>query len=74
MLCDNEGFQKHMTGYLNNIITKDIEQYKSTLKMTHINDKIQHIHPFTIRPLDKCINTFDELFQNDVCNLINICN
>jgi hypothetical protein len=42
--------------------------------MTHINDEIQHIHPCTTRPLDTSINTFDELFQNDVCNLINVCN
>ncbi len=42
--------------------------------MTHINDKIQHIHPCTTRPPNTCINTFDELFQNDVCNLINVCN
>jgi hypothetical protein len=42
--------------------------------MTHINDEIQHIHPCTTRPLDISINTFDELFQNDVCILINVCN
>jgi hypothetical protein len=74
MLCDNEGFQKHMIGYLNNIITINNEQYKSTLKMTHVNDEIQHIHPCTTRLANTCINIFDELFQNDVCNLINVCN
>jgi hypothetical protein len=74
MLCDNEGFQKHMIDYLNNIIIRDVEQYKSTSKMTHVNDEIQHIHPCTIRPPDISINTFDELFQNDVCNFINVCN
>jgi hypothetical protein len=42
--------------------------------MTHVNDKIQHIYPCTTRPSNTCINTFDELFQNDVCNLINVCN
>jgi hypothetical protein len=74
MLCDNEGFQKHMIDYLNNIITRDIKQYKLTSKMTHINDEIQHIHPCTTRPFDRGINTFDKLFQNDVCNLMNVCN
>jgi hypothetical protein len=28
MFCDNEGFQKHMIDYLNNIIIRNIEQYK----------------------------------------------
>jgi hypothetical protein len=41
--------------------------------MTHVNDEIQHIHPHTIRPPNISINTFDELFQNDVCNFINVC-
>ncbi len=59
MLCDNESFQKHMIDYLNNIIIRDIEQYKSTSKLTHINDEIQHIHPCTIRPHDTGINIFD---------------
>jgi hypothetical protein len=42
--------------------------------MTHVNDEIQHIHPCTTRPPDTSINTFDKLFQNDVCILINVCN
>ncbi len=42
--------------------------------MTHVNDEIQHIHACTIRPHDIGINTFDELFQNDVYNFINVCN
>jgi len=74
MLCDNEGFKKHTIDYLNNIIVRNIEQYKSTLKMTHVNDEIQHIHPCTTRPLNICINTFNKSFENDVCNLINIYN
>jgi hypothetical protein len=47
MLCDNEGFQKHMIDYLNNIIIKNMEQNKSISKITHLNDEIQHIHPCT---------------------------
>jgi hypothetical protein len=74
MLCDNEGFQKHMIDYLNNIIIKNMEQNKSTSKITHVNDEIQHIHPCTTRPLDTCMNAFDKLFQNDVCILMNVCN
>jgi len=74
MLCDNEGFQKHMIDYLNNIIIKNMEQNKSTSKITHVNDEIQHIHPCTTRPLDTSMNAFDELFQNDVCDLMNVCN
>jgi hypothetical protein len=45
MLRDNEGFPKHMTAFLNNIISKNMEQNKSTSKMTQVNDEIQHIHP-----------------------------
>jgi uncharacterized protein YihD (DUF1040 family) len=30
MLCDNEGFWKHMIDYLNNIIIRNIKQYKLT--------------------------------------------
>ncbi len=63
-----------MINYLNNIITKNMEQNKPTSKMTHVNDEIQHIHPCTTRPLDTGMNAFDELFQNDVCNLMNVCN
>jgi len=74
MLCDNEGFQKQMIDYLNNIITKNMEQNKSTSKITHVNDEIQHIHPSTTRPLDTCMNALDKLFQNDVSNLMNVCN
>jgi len=74
MLCDNEGFRKHMIDYLNNIIIKTIEQYKSISKMKHVNDEIQHIHLCTTRPPDTSINIFNKLFRNDVCNLINVCN
>jgi hypothetical protein len=45
MLFDNEGFQKHMIDYLNNIIIKNMEQNNSTSKIKHVNDEIQHIHP-----------------------------
>ncbi len=74
MLYDNEGFKKHMIDYLNNIIVRDIEQYKSISKTTYVNNEIRHIHPCTIKPPDIGINTFNELFQNDVCNFINVCN
>jgi len=74
MLCDNEGFRKHMIDYLNNIITKNTEQNKSTSKITHVNDEIQHIHPCTTKPLDTSMNAFGKLFQNDMCNLMNVCN
>jgi hypothetical protein len=74
MLCDNEGFRKHMIDYLNNIITKNMEQNKSTSKITHVNDEIQHVDPCTTRIIDTCMNAFDKLFQNDVCNLMNVCN
>jgi hypothetical protein len=33
-----------MIDYLNNIISKNIEQCKSTSKMKHVNDEIQHVH------------------------------
>jgi hypothetical protein len=42
--------------------------------MTHLNDEIQHIHPCTTITCDTSINTFNKLFQNDMCNLINVCN
>ncbi len=74
MLCYNEDFRKHMIDYLNNIIIRNNEQYKSTFKMTHVNDEIKHIHPCTIRPPNICINTFEKSFQNDVWNLINVYN
>jgi hypothetical protein len=51
-----------------------MEQNKSTSKMTQVNDEIQHIHPWTIRPVDTCMNGFDKLFQNGVYNLMNVCN
>jgi hypothetical protein len=73
MLCDNEDFWKHMIDYLNNIITRNIEQYKSTSKMKDVSDEIQHTHQCITRPLDTSINILDELFWNDVCNLINVC-
>jgi hypothetical protein len=63
-----------MIDYLNNIIIRDIEQYKSTSKMKDVSEEIQHIHPCTTRPPNKSINTFDKLFRNDVYNLINVCN
>jgi len=74
MLFDNEGFQKHMIDYINNITIKNMEQNNSTSKIKHVNDEIQHIHPCTTRPLDTCMNAFDKLFQNDVCILMNVCN
>jgi hypothetical protein len=75
MICDNEGFRKHMIDYkLNNIIIRDIKQHKSTSKMRDVSDNIQHIHPCTTRPPNKSINTFDKLFQNDLYTLINVCN
>jgi hypothetical protein len=42
--------------------------------MKHVNDEIQQIHLCTTRPLDTNINIFNKLFQNDACNLINVCN
>jgi hypothetical protein len=58
-----------MIDYLNNIITKNMEQNKSTSKMTHVNNEIQHIRPCTTRPVETTMNGFDKLVQNDVCNL-----
>ncbi len=58
-----------MIDYLNVIIKS-----RTTTKMTHLNDEIQHIHPCGTRPPNTSMDIFDKLFQNDVCNLINVCN
>ncbi len=39
-----------------------------------INDNLDNIHPYTTRPLDLEEKTFTKLFQNDIHNLMNICN
>jgi hypothetical protein len=39
-----------------------------------INDNLDNIHPYTIRPLDLEEKTFTKLFQNDIHKLMNICN
>jgi hypothetical protein len=69
MLHNNEDFQKNMINYLNDIITWNINQFKSSNpKMLEINDKHDDcIHPCTIRPPNTNENTFHKLFNNLVC-------
>jgi hypothetical protein len=65
-----------MINYLSEIITQDINKYKSFNSITqNENDKCDdYIHPCTTRPLDTNENILHELFDNDVCKLLNICN
>jgi hypothetical protein len=75
-LHDNEYLWKHTINYLNDIITRDINMYKSSNSITqNENDKCDdYIHPCTTRPLDTNENTFHELFDNDVCKWMYVCN
>ncbi len=75
-LRDDENFRENMINYLNEIITQDVNRYKFSNSVTqNENDKCDdYIHPCTTRPLDTNENTFHELFDNDVCKLMNICN
>jgi len=66
-----------MINYLNNIITQNINKYKSCpimIDTNNINDNLDNIHPYTTRPLDPKEKTFTKLFQNDIHKLMNICN
>jgi hypothetical protein len=76
-LLDNEIFRQNMIHYLNDIITWDINKYKSCPIMIDTNcidDNLDNIHPYTTRPLDLEEKTFTKLFQNDIHKLMNICN
>jgi hypothetical protein len=75
-LRDDEYLWEHTINYLNDIITRDINMYKSSNSITqNENDKCDdYIHPCTARPLDTNENTFHELFDNDVCKWMNVCN
>jgi hypothetical protein len=76
-LLDNEIFGQNMTNYLNDIITQNINTYKScpiVIDTNFINDNLHNIHPYTTRPLDHEEKTFTKLFQNDIHKLMNICN
>jgi len=66
-----------MINYLNNIITQNINKYKSCpimIDTNNINDNLDNIHPYTTWPLDLEEKTFTKLFQNDIHKLMNICN
>jgi hypothetical protein len=58
-----------MINYLNDIITRNINQYKScpiTTDTNCIDNNLDSIHPHTTKPLDIEKKTFTKLFQNDV--------
>jgi hypothetical protein len=62
---------------LNDIITGDINKYKSCpimIDTNYIDDNLDNIHPYTTRPLDLEEKTFTKLFQNDIDKLMNTCN
>jgi hypothetical protein len=65
-----------MINYLNDIITQDINMYKSFNSITkNENDKCDdYIHPCTTRPSNTNENIFHELFDNDVWKLMDVCN
>jgi hypothetical protein len=64
-----------MINYLNDIITLNINKpYPIMIDTNCINDNLDNIHPYTTRPLDLEEKTFTKLFQNDIHNLMNICN
>jgi hypothetical protein len=65
-----------MINYLNDIITQDINMYKSFNSITqNENDKCDDcIHPCTTSPLNTNENIFHELFDNHVWKLMNVCN
>jgi hypothetical protein len=76
-LLDDDIFQQNTINYLNEIITREINQYKScpiTTNTNCIDDNLDNIHPCTTRPLDLEEKTFTILFQNDIHKLMNICN
>jgi hypothetical protein len=66
-----------MINYLNDIITWNINRYKScpiTIDTNCVNDNLDNIHPCAIRPLDLEEKKFTKLFQNDIHKLMNIFN
>jgi hypothetical protein len=66
-----------MINYLNDIITRDINQYKSYPIITDTNcidNNLDSKHPCTTKPLDLEEKTFTKVFQNDIQILMNICN
>jgi hypothetical protein len=75
-LHDDENFRKNLINYLNDIITQDINKYKSFNSITqNENDKCDdYIHPCTTISPKTNENIFHELFDNDVWKLMNICN
>ncbi len=75
-LHDDKIFRQNMINYLNDIITQDINQYKSCSIMTYtkcIDDNLDNIHPRTTRHQILKKNRY-KLFQNDIHKLMNICN
>jgi hypothetical protein len=55
-LFDDEIFWQKLINYLNDIITRDIIQYKSCpiiVDTNCIDDNLDNIHPYITRPLDK---------------------
>jgi hypothetical protein len=60
---------------LNDIIIRNIDRYQSFNETTHENNgkNNENIHPCTTRPPNTNANNFHELFDKDVCKLMNEC-
>jgi hypothetical protein len=66
-----------MINYSNDIITQDINQYKSCPIMIDTNcidNNLNNLHLCTTRPLNCKENNFIALFQNGIRKFMNICN
>jgi len=73
MLHDDKIFQQSMIN-LNDIITWDVNQYKSCSTVTYtycIDDNLDNIHSWTTRPPNHEEKKFTKLFQNDIHKLMN---
>jgi hypothetical protein len=74
---DDDSFSKNMINYSNDIITRDINQYKSCPIMINTNcidNNLNNIHLCTTRPPNPKEFFFTTLFQNGICKFMNICN
>jgi hypothetical protein len=66
-----------MINYLNDIITRDINQYKPCpimIDTNYIDDNLDNIHLCTTRPPNCEEKNFTTLLQNDIHKFMNICN
>jgi hypothetical protein len=69
LLHDDDEFRENIINYLNDIIIRNIDMYKSFNETTHENNgkNNENIHPCTTRPPNTNANNFHELFDKDVC-------